>query len=212
MCGHANPSIRRRRGSRRRCTGSARAASPRADIARHRTTSHDIARHRTTSHEAPDGVDEYLGADSALPHTSKRVLRILVQNNLVAFTFSAHTTNLFQTVNFVLFCFVLFSFLFFSFLVFDSLKYLKAITVSEFGHDSANDHLTKYIQVDEQTARSVTMRKSFRKAGLSPNTSTTTTRPFKILIDEATMKASPGFEAVLKRNVSLENLSRRMQL
>jgi hypothetical protein len=36
--------------------------------------------------------------DSALPHTSNRILRILGEKNIVAITFPAHTTNLFQAL------------------------------------------------------------------------------------------------------------------
>jgi hypothetical protein len=40
----------------------------------------------------------------------------------------------------------------------------------------------------------------------------TTTRPFKIRIDEDIMRQSPGFQAVWERNVSIDDLSRRRQM
>ena len=132
--------------------------------------------------------------DSALPHTSERILRILGENNIIALTFPAHTTNLFQALDLVFF---------------GSLKHLKATAVGELGDDSASDHLTKLVQAYEQTATSSTIRGSFRRAGMIPDT---TTRPYKIMVDEAIMRESPGFQAVWERNVSVGDLSRRRQM
>jgi hypothetical protein len=41
--------------------------------------------------------------DSALPHISERILRSLGENNIIALTFPAHTTNLFQNLDLVFF-------------------------------------------------------------------------------------------------------------
>jgi hypothetical protein len=82
--------------------------------------------------------------DSALPHTSERILRVLGENNIIAMTFPAHTTHLFQTLDLVFF---------------GSLKHLKATATGEFGDDSVNNHLTKLIQAYEQTATSTTIRR-----------------------------------------------------
>jgi hypothetical protein len=83
--------------------------------------------------------------DSTLPHTSERILRSLGENNIIALTFPAHTTNSFQTLDLVFF---------------GSLKHLKATAAGEFWDDSANDHITKLIQAYEQTATSSTIRGS----------------------------------------------------
>jgi hypothetical protein len=40
----------------------------------------------------------------------------------------------------------------------------------------------------------------------------TTTRLDKIMVDEAIMRESPGFQAVWERNVSVEDLSKRRQM
>jgi hypothetical protein len=90
-------------------------------------------------------------------------------------TFPAHTTNFFQILNLVFF---------------DSLKHLKATAAREFDDDSVNEQIMKMIQADEQTAISGTIRRSFRKAVMIPDT---TTRPFKIVIDEDIMRQSPSF-------------------
>jgi hypothetical protein len=81
--------------------------------------------------------------DSALPHTSECILRSLGENNIIALTFPAHTTNLFQALDLVFF---------------RSLKHLKATASGEFVDNSANDNITKLIQAYEQTARSSTTR------------------------------------------------------
>jgi hypothetical protein len=109
-------------------------------------------------------------------------------------TFPVHTTNLFQALD----------------LVFSgSLNYFKATTAGEFGDDLVNGQIMKMIQAYEQTATPGTIRGSFRKAGMISNT---TTRPFKIHIDEDIMRQSPGLQAVWERNVSIDDLSRLKQM
>jgi hypothetical protein len=93
-------------------------------------------------------------------------------------TFREHTTNLFQALDFVFF---------------GNLQHLKATAAREFGDDSVNEQIMKMTQPDEQTATSGTVRGSFRKARMIPDT---TIRPFKILIDEEIMRQNPGFQAV----------------
>jgi hypothetical protein len=109
-------------------------------------------------------------------------------------TFPAHTINLVLTLDLVFF---------------GSLEHLKSTAAGKFGDDSVNEQITKMIQAYEQTATSGTIRGPFRKAGMIPNT---TTRPFKIRIDEEIMRQSPCFQAVWERNVSIDDLSRRRQM
>jgi hypothetical protein len=116
--------------------------------------------------------------DSALPHTSQCILQILNENSITALTFPDHTTNLFQALHLVFF---------------GSLKPLKVTTAGEFGDDCVNNHLKKLTQAYQQTATSSTIRRSFRRAGMTQNT---TTRPYRIMVDEATIRESPGFRAV----------------
>jgi hypothetical protein len=116
--------------------------------------------------------------DFALPYTSERILRGFGENNIIALIFPAHTRNLFRALYLVFF---------------GTLKHLKATAAGEFGDDSTNDHIVKLIQAYEQAARSSTIRGSFRRAEMIPDT---TTRPYKIMVDEAIMRESPGFQAV----------------
>jgi hypothetical protein len=116
--------------------------------------------------------------DSALPHTSERILRVLGENNVIALTFPAHTINLFQALDLVFF---------------GSLKHLTVTATGELGDDSVNNHLTKLIQAYEQTVTSRTIRGSFHRAGM---TADTITRSYKIVVDEVIMRESAGFDAM----------------
>jgi hypothetical protein len=124
--------------------------------------------------------------DSVLPDMSQRVLRIFGENNIIALRF--------QPPDFVFF---------------GNLKHLKATAAGEFGDDSVNDHLTKLIQAYDQTPTSSMIRGSFRRAGM---TADTTTRPYSIMVDEATVRESPGFRAVWEQNVSIDDAWRRRQI
>jgi hypothetical protein len=132
--------------------------------------------------------------DSALPHMLECILPILDENNIIALTVLDHTTNLFQTLDLVLF---------------DSLKHLKATTVGEFGDDSVNNHLTMLIQVDEQISTSSTIMRSFRRAGMTQNT---TTRPYMMMVDKVTMRESPSLQVIWEENLSIDDLFRRRQM
>ena len=112
-------------------------------------------------------------------------------NHVLAITFPAHTTNLFQALDFVFF---------------GVLKKLKASAIGEFDDDSVSAHITKLIQAYEQTATSSTIRGSFRKAGLEHDI---TTRPFKLRVIEESLRANPGFQEIWARDVSIESLSQK---
>jgi hypothetical protein len=90
--------------------------------------------------------------DSALPHVSERVRGILGENDVIAITFPAHTTNVFQALDLVFF---------------GALKKLKATARGEIDDASADATILKLIQAYEQAAMSTTVRASFRfvKAG-----------------------------------------------
>jgi hypothetical protein len=132
--------------------------------------------------------------DSALPQTPERVLRRLGGNNVIALTFPAHTTNLFQALDLVFF---------------GALKHLKATATNEFHDDGVNNQITKIVQAYEQTARSSTIRRSFRRAGMGMDV---TARPFKIHVDEEAVRTAPCVQSVWERDVSLGDLSRRRQM
>jgi tRNA(Ser,Leu) C12 N-acetylase TAN1 len=125
--------------------------------------------------------------DSAVPQTSDRVRKLSRENNILAITFPAHTTNLFQALDLVFF---------------EVVKRLKASSVGEFDDDSIKAHITKLIQEYEQTAASSTIRGSFRKAGLEHDIMT---RPFKLQVIEESLRANPGFQEICAPNVSIES-------
>jgi hypothetical protein len=112
---------------------------------------------------------------------------MLGQNKIIALTFPAHTTNLCQALDLVFL---------------GTLKHFKATAAGEFGDDSVNAQITKITPADEQTATTGTIRRSFRKAGMIPDTAT---RSFKIRVDEDTMRQSPCFEAISEGNVSIDD-------
>jgi hypothetical protein len=89
--------------------------------------------------------------DSMLPHVLDRILRVLGENAIIAFTFPVYITNLFQILDIVFF---------------DTLKYLKATVMGEFNDDSVNEHITKLVQVYEQTTTLATIKRSFHRVGL----------------------------------------------
>jgi hypothetical protein len=132
--------------------------------------------------------------DSALPHTSGRILHTLGEKNIVAVTFPAHTTNLFQALDLVFF---------------GALTKLKPTAVGEFDDGSVNAQITQLLQAYEQAATSATIMGSFRKAGMDLDV---TALPFRIRIVEQTQRENPGFKEVWDRNISLDDLSRRRQL
>jgi hypothetical protein len=84
--------------------------------------------------------------DSAFLNTSERFRWIFGENHITAITFPAHTTNLFQAVDLVLF---------------GVLKKLKASATGEFDDDLVNAQISELIQAYEQTAASSTIRESF---------------------------------------------------
>jgi hypothetical protein len=132
--------------------------------------------------------------DPARPHTSSRILQTLGEKNIIAITFPAHTTNLFQALDLVFF---------------GTLKKLKPTAVGEFDDRSVNAQIMQLLQADEQAATSATIRGSFRKAGMDLDV---TTLPFRIRIIEQTLRENPGFKEIWDRNVSLDDLSSRQQL
>jgi hypothetical protein len=132
--------------------------------------------------------------DSALPHVSERVLRLLGQSRIMAIVFPAHTTNIFQALDLAFF---------------GVLKKLKQTATGEFDDDSMNDQITKLVHAYEQTATSITIRGCFRKAGLYPDIGS---RPCKLRFDEERLRTNPGFKEIWERNIKIEELRRRRRL
>jgi hypothetical protein len=128
--------------------------------------------------------------DSAVPHPPQRVRSLLGDNTILAISFPAPMTDLFQVLDLVFF---------------EVLKKLKTSAVSEFD-DSVNAHISKLIQAYEQTATPSTIRGSFWKAGLEHDIKI---RPFKLQVIEESLRANPGFQKMRARDESIESLSRR---
>jgi hypothetical protein len=78
----------------------------------------------------PDLYREYaiVLMDSASPHIAGLVLRVLRGNRIMAIVFLAHTTQLFENLDLLLF---------------GTLKTIKKTTHGEFGYDSVWDQITK---------------------------------------------------------------------
>jgi hypothetical protein len=89
--------------------------------------------------------------DSACPHVSEGVLQLLGRNKIMAIVCPAHTTNIFHALDLVFFC---------------VLKKIKQTATVAFDGQFVREQITKLIQIHEQTATSMTVRASFRKAGV----------------------------------------------
>jgi hypothetical protein len=132
--------------------------------------------------------------DSVAAHISERNLRLLGENKIIALVFPAHTTNLFQALDLVFF---------------GALKNNKEHLADEPDHSSVHGQIWKLIRAYEQTATSFTIRSSFRKAGLSPNTQA---RPFKLEFNEEALRQNDGFNELWDRNISIAELSSRRRI
>jgi hypothetical protein len=92
--------------------------------------------------------------------------------------FPAHTTNLFQALDFVFF---------------GVLKHLKTPAAGDFHDDNVNNQITTIIQAYEQTITSSTIQGSFRRAGIGMDV---TICPFTSNVDKETVRPIPGFQAI----------------
>jgi hypothetical protein len=83
-------------------------------------------------------------------------MELFHKNDVFVMAFSVHAINIFQVLVFVFL---------------NTFKKLKVSFVGDFGDDSVNNHVIEFVQADEQMIMSMTIRGSFHKAGLTPNTS-----------------------------------------
>jgi hypothetical protein len=116
--------------------------------------------------------------DSTSLHVSKRVLQLLDRSTIMAIAFPAHTTNISQTLDLVFF---------------GVLKKIKQTETGEFDERSVREQITKLPQAYEQTTTSMTIRASFQKAGLWPDSGT---KPFKLQFNEESLREKPGFKGL----------------
>ena len=91
--------------------------------------------------------------DSCSPHVFIDVLKLLGENNIIAFTFPPHTTNLFQPLDLSLF---------------GALKSFKSHVSSEEDGKYIKSCISKLLKSFEQVSTSFTIRGSFKRAGLIP--------------------------------------------
>jgi hypothetical protein len=143
----------------------------------------------------PDLYREYVVIliDSASPHGSGRVLRVLEENRIMAIVFPTHTTRLFQALDLVLF---------------DALKTIKKTTLGEFGDDSVRDQVTKLFQAYERVSTSFTIRGAFRKAGFFPDFRS---KPIWLVFNQEIFRENPGFSKIWNWNIPVDQLSKRRQ-
>jgi hypothetical protein len=129
--------------------------------------------------------------DSCPAHTSERILEILGKNAILAVTFPAHTTNLFQGLDLVLF---------------GVLKKKKQTEELDGDTSPAISQITKLLNAYECAATSSNIRGAFRKAGFLIDTKT---NPFRVKFDDSIVRENPGFKELWERNFSLSNISAR---
>jgi hypothetical protein len=143
-----------------------------------------LANLRTT--EAFSDKYAILLMDSALPHVSERCLRLFGGNYVLSVAFPAHTTNIFQALDFVFF---------------GALKKLKMAAGGEFDDDSVSIEISKLVQAYEKTATSITIPSSFRWAGMVLDTSG---RSFRFTVNEESLRENPGFKRIWDRGIKIE--------
>jgi hypothetical protein len=71
-------------------------------------------------------------------------------------------------------------------------------------HSYCINQITKLLYTSEQIATLMTIRTSFQKAGLSPDSGT---KPFKLHFQEESLRENPGLKELWGQNVSIEELS-----
>jgi hypothetical protein len=86
---------------------------------------------------------------------------------------------------------------------------LKRIGTGEFDDSWVSEQITKLVYAYEQTATSMNIRASFRRAEIYPNI---VCRPYKIRFDQQQLRNSSGFKEFWERNLSIANLSRQRRL
>jgi hypothetical protein len=132
--------------------------------------------------------------NSVAARRSEGNLRLLGENKIIALVFPAHTTNLFQGLKLVFF---------------GALKNNKEHLANKPDNASVHGQIWKLVRAEEQTATSFTIRSSFRKAGLSPNTQSPS---FKLEFDGEALRQNDGFKELSDRNISIEALFSRRRV
>jgi hypothetical protein len=113
--------------------------------------------------------------DSASPHVSERIPRVLGENRIMAIVFQAHTTHLIQALDLVLF---------------GAMKTIRQTADGDFGDDSVWDQMTTLLQTYEQVSTSFTIRGAFKKTGLTAYVSS---KPVRLIFNEEILRENPDF-------------------
>lgn len=104
--------------------------------------------------------------DNDAAHLSEEILILLAQNKVMVITFPAHTTNIFQILDLVLFC---------------SLKKIKESEESDIDPKHAANFTDRLLHAFEKTMIHQNDRGAFKRGGLIIDTSS---NPFKVHFDE----------------------------
>jgi hypothetical protein len=86
------------------------------------------------------------------------------------------------------------------------LKTIKKTVHSDFGDDSAKDHMTKLLQAYEQVSTSFTIRDAFRR---SEFTAEVRSKPIWLVFNKGILRQNPGFPEIWNFNISVDQLSKR---
>lgn len=129
--------------------------------------------------------------DSCSAHIDDEILRILGENGIKAIAFPAHTTNIFQALDLVLFG------------IFKKKKETQKSTVDQNKQAFLS---SKIINAYEETMTGSRIRSSFHRAGFTIDTSK---NPHRLIFDENLLKDNPGFKELWDANIPIEMLSTR---
>jgi hypothetical protein len=131
--------------------------------------------------------------DSCPAHTSNRILQILGENSIMVITFPAHRTNLFQSLDLVLFGIV---------------KKKKQTEDCEPDQIAILQQISRLLNAYESAATSTNIRSSFKKAGFLIDTTSSLSR---VKFDDNIVRGNPGFRELWERNFSINNISTRQR-
>ena len=131
--------------------------------------------------------------DSASCHCSERILRFLGEHNVLVLVYPSHTSNIFQALDLSFF---------------GILKRNKGKEDEFLTEDELTKQILDIIQAYEKTATSLNIKGSFSKAGI---VYLVDEKPYRISIDEETLRNNKGFIEIWDKNISIDVLSKRRQ-
>ena len=131
--------------------------------------------------------------DSCSAHCDDSIKKYLGENNVIAFVFPSHTTNLFQALDLSLF---------------GIFKRTKNMLDNEEKEKSLKKAAINVFRAYDQITTLFNILGSFRRAGIIQDTSS---NPKKIKINIKQMVSNPGFKELWNLNVKIEDISRLRQ-